>query len=289
MREAARLQRQNHVAEAIAAYQSIVARWPKLPDAWYNLAVLQRQTFRFDEALASYQRALAFGITRPEEVHLNRSVILSDVLRDYPAAAAELERALALNPVFTPALLNLANLYEDFGKRPEASSLYARILAVEPHAFEALARFANVQSLESGNDALISRLKGALELASSMSDRASLGFALGRLLDAAGEYHDAFAVYTAANQASLASGGPHVVPYDRSRQQAFVDRVISSNWRAYASPHSRYCAATHFRSRHVPFWIDTRRAIAGGNTRSRCRRRDGLPAPRRQPRNSTIL
>ena len=231
MREAARLQRQNHVAEAIAAYQSIVARWPKLPDAWYNLAVLQRQTFRFDEALASYQRALAFGITRPEEVHLNRSVILSDVLRDYPAAAVELERALALNPAFTPALLNLANLYEDFGKRPEASSLYARILAVEPHAFEALARFANVQSLESGNDALISRLKGALELASSMSDRASLGFALGRLLDAAGEYHDAFTVYSAANQASLASGGPHVVPYDRSRQQAFVDRVISSNWR----------------------------------------------------------
>lgn len=231
MREAARLHRQNQAAEAIAAYQSIVTRWPKHADAWYNLAVLQRQMFRFHEALASYQRALACGITRPEEVHLNRGVIFSDFLRDYPAAAGELERALNVNPAYTPALLNLANLYEDLGKRPEASSLYARILAIEPHAFEALARFANVQPVGAVDGALVSRLRDALKLASSMSDRASLGFALGRLLDAAGDYREAFAVYTAANQASLASAGPQVVPYDRARQQAFVDRVIGSDSR----------------------------------------------------------
>ena len=116
---------------------------------------------RFHEALASYQRALACGITRPEEVHLNRGVIFSDFLRDYPAAAGELERALNLNPAYTPALLNLANLYEDLGKRPEASSLYARILAIEPNAFEALARFANVQPAGSAEPALIDRLRDA--------------------------------------------------------------------------------------------------------------------------------
>jgi tetratricopeptide (TPR) repeat protein len=231
MREAARLHRQNHAAEAIAAYQTIVARWPKLADAWYNLAVLQRQTFRFDEALASYQRALAAGITRPEEVHLNRGVIFSDFLRDYPAAAGELERALTLNPAYTPALLNLANLYEDLGKRPEASSLYARILTIEPHAFEALARFANVQPVGNVDGSLVNRLRDALSVASSMSDRASLGFALGRLLDAAGEYREAFTVYTAANQASLAGAGPHVVPYDPARQQAFVDSMIGGDSR----------------------------------------------------------
>jgi len=228
MREAARLHRQNRAAEALAAYQSIVTRWPKLADAWYNLAILHRQMFRFDEALACYQRALSSGIARPEEVHLNRGVIYSDFLRDYPAAAGELERALTLNPAYTPALLNLANLYEDLGKRPEASSLYARILAIEPHAFEALARFANVQPLAGVDGSLIGRLRDALKLAASASERASLGFALGRLLDAAGDYHEAFAVYTAANQSSLASAGPQLVPYDRVRQQAFVDRAIKS-------------------------------------------------------------
>ena len=162
---------------------------------------------------------------------MNRGVIFSDFLRDYPAAAGELERALNLNPAYTPALLNLANLYEDLGKRPEASSLYARILAIEPNAFEALARFANVQPAGNADPAVIDRLRDAFLRASAMSDRASLGFALGRLLDAAGDYPAAFSAYTAANQASLSSAGSRIVPYDRALQQAFVDRVIGSDSR----------------------------------------------------------
>jgi tetratricopeptide (TPR) repeat protein len=225
---AAQLHRQNRPAEDIAAYREVLARWPKLPDAWYNLAVLQRQTFRFDEALASYQNSLALGVARPEEVHLNRSVIFSDFLRDHASAAAELKQALTLNPAYTPALLNLANLYEDSGRRAEASSLYARVLTVEPGSFEALARFANLQPVDSVDAALVKTLRDALTAASSMRDRASLGFALGRLLDAAGDYRDAFLAYTAANQASLASAGPHVVPYDRARQHAFTDRLIKT-------------------------------------------------------------
>jgi tetratricopeptide (TPR) repeat protein len=227
MGNAARLQRQNQVAEAISAYGAILARWPKAADAWYNLAVLQRQSFRFNEALSSYQRALASGIARPEEVHLNRSVIFSDFLRDHTSAAAELQQALTLNPAYTPALLNLANLYEDLGKRPEASSLYARILAIEPNTFEALARFANLQPSSDVDAALIERLKAALTVSAAMNDRASLGFALGRLLDATGQYSEAFAVYTAANQASFASAAPRIVPYDRAKQTAFIDQLIA--------------------------------------------------------------
>ena len=227
MGRAAQLHRQNQVAEAMAAYGAILTRWPKFADAWYNLAVLQRTTFHLEEALISYQRALACGIARPEEVHLNRSVIFSDFLRDHVTAAAELQQALSLNPAYTPALLNLANLYEDLGKRADASSLYARILAIEPLAFEALARFANLQPSGSVDEALIDRLRSALAGSSAMSDRASLGFALGRLLDAKGHYHDAFAAYTAANQASFAGAGAHVVPYDRAQQTAFVDRMIA--------------------------------------------------------------
>jgi tetratricopeptide (TPR) repeat protein len=227
MVEAVHLQRQNQLAEAMAAYGAILARWPKAADAWYNLAILQRKSFRFDEALYSYQRALAAGVSRPEEVHLNRSVIFSDVLRDHVLAAAELQQALTLNPSYTPALLNLANLYEDAGKRAEASSLYARILSIEPLAFEALARFANLQPANAIDAALVQRLREALPLATSMYDRASLGFALGRLLDARGEYREAFAVYAAANESSRASAANRIVPYDRALQEGFVDRMIS--------------------------------------------------------------
>jgi tetratricopeptide (TPR) repeat protein len=231
MREAAQLQQGNDTAEAIAAYQAIVTRWPKMADAWYNLAVLQRQALHIREALTSYQMALNSGISRPEEVHLNRGVIFSDFLRDYPAAAGELERALTVNPAFTPALQNLANLYEDLGMRPEASSLYSRILAIEPRSFEALARLAYLQPLGEVDRSLIKRLREALKVATSTSDRASVGFALGRLLDAAGEYREAFTIYTAANQASLASAGLQVAPYDRARHQTFIDRMIGSDSR----------------------------------------------------------
>jgi hypothetical protein len=40
MVEAVHLQRQNKLAEAMAAYGAILARWPKQAEAWYNLAVL---------------------------------------------------------------------------------------------------------------------------------------------------------------------------------------------------------------------------------------------------------
>lgn len=228
LREAARLQRENHVPQAIASYRAIVARWPQLANAWYNLAVLQRQTLLVGEALISYQRALDAGIARPEEVHLNRGVIYTDYLRDHAAAARELGQALTLNPGYMPAVFNLANLYEDLGRRTDAGLLYARILEVDPSSHETLARYANLQPVDRVDPALIGRLQAALAVANAASERASLGFALGRLLDAAGRYPEAFAAYAAANRASAASAGPHVVPYDPDRQRAFVDELIAA-------------------------------------------------------------
>ena len=58
-REAVRLERTGRVAEAQAAYERLLERWPNHPDSWYNLAVLQRRTGRFEAALASYAQALA--------------------------------------------------------------------------------------------------------------------------------------------------------------------------------------------------------------------------------------
>ena len=48
---------------------------------------------RFDAALGSYQEALDRGVSRPEEIHLNRGVIYSDCLRREEAAERELKSA----------------------------------------------------------------------------------------------------------------------------------------------------------------------------------------------------
>ncbi len=222
------LQRLGRVPEAVEAYQRILQRWPHLADCWFNLAVLQRTRRHFPEALASYQRALDAGIACPEEVHLNRGVIYADYLRQDAAAERELQEALALNPSYVPALLNLANLNEDLGRRAESSSLYERILSIEPRCLEALARYANLQPASSAAEGLIGRLQAALRGPASPAERASLGFALGRLLDAQGQYPAAFDAYTAANAASRAGAPPGTATYDRKAHEELIDRLIRS-------------------------------------------------------------
>jgi tetratricopeptide (TPR) repeat protein len=244
-RAARALERSGLPLEAIQAYQQVLARWPDLPDCWYNLAYLQRKVGQFTQALESYQHALDRGVSRPEEVHLNRSVIYTDHLRQHEAAERELLAALELQPSYVAALLNLANLHEDLGKRESALATYERLLAIAPEDNEALARYANLTRFWDPGDPLISRLRGALAKPDiSASDRASLGFALGRALDGCGEYPVAFAAYTAANRASRAGAPPAAGRYDRQLQERFIDRLIAAFPATSAGPESSPRAGT---------------------------------------------
>jgi tetratricopeptide (TPR) repeat protein len=221
------LQRLNRVREAIHAYERILSRWPKLAQCWFNLGVLQRTAHHLDAALHSYQRALDHGISEPEEVHLNRGVIYADYLRNDALAERELRQALTLNPHYIPALLNLANLYEDLGRHGEAGTVYERILERNPRQFEALARYANLRLGGQVSEGLVRQLKAALaDPGASAADKASLGFALGRVHDTREEYDAAFMAYAAANQDSRASGAPHLIDYNRAQQEQLTQQLI---------------------------------------------------------------
>lgn len=229
LREASILERAGQLAAAEAIYQRVLKQWPHLAETWYNLAVLQRNANQFESALASYDQALRRGVTKPEEVHLNRGVIYSDYLRRDDAAEKELNAALALNPNYVPALLNLGNLHEDLGRRESAAALYEKVLALQPDYFEALARLANLAPTADAAVALIERLRaGIANPRATPADRASLGFALGRTLDVQGAYDDAFAAYAAANEQSRVSAGRQGRLYDRARHERFVDQVIDA-------------------------------------------------------------
>lgn len=229
VRDAMLLERAGRLAEAEAAYEALLARWPDLPNSWYNLGVLQRKAGRFDAALASYSQALERGVTRPEEVHLNRGVIYADYLRQDAAAERELQAALALNPTFVPALFNLANLNEDLGKRDEALATYEKLLALDPRNYEALARYANLRTFSEPDDPLLGKLKLAIaDVGATPLEKASLGFALGKAQDACGSYDQAFAAYVMANRQSRESAGPRNVIYDRLRHEQYVDQLIAT-------------------------------------------------------------
>jgi tetratricopeptide (TPR) repeat protein len=229
VRAALSLDRQGRIADAIVAYQAVLLRWPMLSDCWYCLAVLQRKARLFRAALDSYRRALESGVKRPEEVHLNRAVIYSDDLREDTAAERELRAALALQPAYVPALLNLANLHEDRGERDAALLVYQQILELDPESPQALARYANVRAFASREDPLIAQLRRAMTSSRlTIAERANLGFALGRALDGCADYDAAFEAYAAANRDSRTSAEPGTGSYDDAGEERFIDRLIGA-------------------------------------------------------------
>jgi tetratricopeptide (TPR) repeat protein len=224
---AARCLQENRVAEGIDAYRLLLEMRPNLPDSWYNIAYLQRQSGRFEDALESYQRALDYGVSAPEEVHLNRAAIMSEYLEQAHDAARELKRALAINPRFTPAWLNLGNLYEDWGDSTEARTAYASALQIVPTNGRALARLAAIDTFEGKASFAASRLRKAVRNPGlAIDDKAEIAFALGNALDALGEYDEAFATFVEANEASRASAPPPGVRYDAAAQERLVDELI---------------------------------------------------------------
>ena len=130
-RKAAALYRSARYDEARQAYRHLLALDPDRPNDWVNFGLLLKRQGAFREALAAYDSALKHKVTGPEEVHLNRAVVLADDLGDPAAAHAALEAALAIRPGYVPALLNLGNLHEDAGDRDRARAVYAQALELE--------------------------------------------------------------------------------------------------------------------------------------------------------------
>lgn len=232
--EAMRLSGLGRRRDAIAAYQAFLKRNPAHADSWYDLAILLRAEGRPDDALNAYEEALKRNISDPEEVHLNRGVIFADDLRRDDDAAREFEAAIRLNPDFAPAVLNLANLKEECGEREAAASLYRQIApasgaATAPHhemRLEALARLAHLEPPSSAEDPSLDRLADAASRAGAASPitRANLWYALGRALDALGQYDRAFEAFLAANR-EVRRGGP---AYDPARVTRDVDALITA-------------------------------------------------------------
>lgn len=215
------------MSESIEILEQALGRWPFLADTWFNLGLRRRRLGRSHDALDAYQRALEYGAQSPEEIHLNRGVILAEDLMRFAEAEREYRAALKHVPNYVPALLNLANLREDEGQRDAARALYQQILEINPTHREALARLANCSVIESRRDPLIERLRRSLTSSGiSQIERASLSFALGRALDGVGEYGEAWEVYAAANKASKASAPIGAAIYDRSAHERLIDQII---------------------------------------------------------------
>ncbi|MCA1750031.1 MAG: tetratricopeptide repeat protein, partial [Sphingomonadales bacterium] len=197
---AARHMSAGRFAEAATDFAAVLAREPDHPDIWYNLGYAQRRARQYEEALAAYRQALDRGVGGPEEVHLNRAVILAHDLGRSDEAMGELAAALKLAPRYFPALLNLGGIHEDRGEREQAREVYARALEAKPGDTLVLTRLAVLSDIEAADHPLIARMRRQIDSPqTSDAERADLGFALGQILDRIGAYDEAFAAYDKAN------------------------------------------------------------------------------------------
>ncbi len=227
-RRADRALADGRLEDGILAFHDLLALSPGDSVSWYNLGYLLRCVRRFDDALSAYGQALCAGIDHPEEVHLNRAVILSEFRERDGDAEAELRLALAIAPGFVPAWLNLGNLLEDRGDAAAARHSYGQVLAIDPANGRAHARLAAIDLFEGRGDASIPRLQSVLASAApALPDTAEIGFALGAAHDAAGRYDEAFACFAAANRAASTMAPPQH-RYDRARHAAYVDRLVAT-------------------------------------------------------------
>ena len=154
-------------------------------------------------------------------------MIYLDGLRDGEACQRELEAALAIDPGYTPALLNLANLYEDRGDRTNASKTYERLLKLNPSDADALSRLAGLERADNPDTPMIARLATAIAAPGmSFIDKATLGFALGRLYDSCAAYDQAFDAYDQANRDNRAAAPHH--KHDRSADARRVESTIAA-------------------------------------------------------------
>jgi len=181
-------------------------------------------------ALAHYDRALALGIERPEEVHLNKARLFSEVMHRDDEAQQELERALQLKADFLPAMLNLGNLAEQSGNVEEARRWFNAALEVDANHAGALARLADTLNFAEATPAQLSLFKRLSERA-TIADDADLLFALGRALEQQGDFAAAWDRYAAANQLDA----PTLPPYQPQVIEQGVARlreVCTTSWLA---------------------------------------------------------
>lgn len=235
LNRAAALHEQGNGEAAITLFEEILAEDPSNSEGWYELGYLRKAQGRYEAALDAFGQALALGVSRAEEVHLNRGVIYSDHLRRDALAEDELRGALQINPRYVPALLNLGNLQEERGDRALAIESYSRAIALfeapdnaHPElCLEALGRRANLRKPSELDDPVFAELEHAAERAARYGhlSRTNLLFILGHCYDHIGAYDKAFDAYARGNRCQMRMSGRR---YDPAHWEALTTAMMET-------------------------------------------------------------
>jgi tetratricopeptide (TPR) repeat protein len=213
---------------ALSAYSDAVKLNPHDVEAHASMAVVLAELHRFDEALASHAKVAALAPDGPAAHEVLGEILMRR--HDAPAAAEQFGRAVELNPSLDTAWNGLGLALQSQGKFEEAAKCFRRMLELCPSEAVGLV-YRNLinTGTAKADSADIQRLTDSLSQPDTpVVSRIAGGFALGKFLDEAGRYEEAFARFAEANalvKRRQAASGQRYEPQLVQRQ---VDQVIEA-------------------------------------------------------------
>lgn len=130
--DASRALRSGRVDEAERAYRAIAQANPELGGPHANLSVIYRQAGKVDDAVREAETAVKLSPRQP--IYLNQLGIAYRQQGQFAKARDAYQRALAEDPGYAAAMLNLGILYDLYlGDTQRALEQYARYLSLLPN------------------------------------------------------------------------------------------------------------------------------------------------------------
>ncbi len=122
--------------EAVASYDKALQFKPDYHYAWSNRGVALGNLGRYEEAIASYEQAVHF---KPDyhDAWNGRGAVLCDGLKKYEEAIASFEKALQFKPDDHHAWSNRGNALRNLGRNEEAIASYDKALQFQPDFHDA--------------------------------------------------------------------------------------------------------------------------------------------------------
>ncbi|WP_158925921.1 sulfotransferase [Acidisphaera sp. S103] len=208
---------------AAAAYRSAEQLAPDRYEVVLNLGIMLAELNQLDEATIYCQHAVTL---KPD--HASAYVALGGVLRrseDFSGSVEALNQAVERAPDHLEVRLQQGDNYALMGRFDAAADCYNQLLALDPASSDALSRLAAIGKLPDAASAH-GLLQATLnDPARSEIERLSAGFALGSLLDKAGNYEAAFATYAAANRLALESFAVSADRFDLPQFRRRLDQL----------------------------------------------------------------
>ena len=208
--------------EAVTRFQELLSSSPGRAETYVNLGHVYRALRRWGEAERQYRSALTIDGENPEILTaLGQTLLEQSKLEE---ARHQLERVIELQPEHAGAHNLIGDTLLLAGDVHTALTHLESSLSLDPRQASAWRNLSSAKRFGGGDAAFVEQLAGLIEsLEPDDTDKATLEFSLGKMLDDCGRYEDAWAAYRSANALRA-----RTAKYNPDRQLQMVERLIEA-------------------------------------------------------------